>query len=291
MSIGSFADAVAAVGPSVVGILVHREPVTGVVWDARTIVTVSHALRHDSVEVVRPDGSTIRARKVGRDRGTDIGLLSVDVDLVPAPWAQDSSALRVGDLVVAIGRPGRALRATLGLVSGLGGAWQTHHGVPIDRYIDVDGSLPVGFGGGPLVGYDGTIVGINTPGLVQGGTTVPIETVRRAIESARRGGGGDRAYLGLGLQPAGLGDAQRAAAGTDGALLVVSVDPGGPGEKGGIAVGDLVLSLGGQPVRDLRELLRILLSRRGGETIGLEVLRGNEKRTTSVTLGTKPHRC
>ena len=291
MSIESFADAVAAVGPSVVGVLVHREPVTGVVWDARTIVTASHALRHDSAEVVRADGSTIRARKVGRDRGTDIGLLEVDIDLPVAPWAQDSSALRIGDFVVAIGRPGRALRATLGMVGGLGGAWQTHHGVPIDRYIDVDGSLPTGFGGGPLVSHDGKIVGVNTPGLIQGGTTVPIETVRRAVEAARRGNGGERAYLGLGLQPAGLGDAQRAVAKADGALLVVSVDPGGPGDKAGVAVGDLVLSLDGKPVNDLRELLRILLSHRGGETLAAEVLRGTDKRAVSLVLGTKPHRC
>jgi S1-C subfamily serine protease len=80
-------------------------------------------------------------------------------------------------------------------------------------------------------------------------------------------------------------------AGTEGALLVVSVDPGGPGDKAGVAVGDLVLSLDGKPVKDLRELLRILLSHRGGETLAAEVLRGTDKRAVSLVLGTKPHRC
>jgi S1-C subfamily serine protease len=94
---------------------------------------------------------------------------------------------RVGQLVLALGRPGESIRAILGVVSGLGGPWQTRHGGSIDAYIDVDGSLPGGFSGGPLVGGDGTFLGINTSRLVPGGTTIPAATVTRVPAHPARG--------------------------------------------------------------------------------------------------------
>lgn len=284
-----FADAIETTAPGVVGISVRKTPATGIVWDEHTIVTASYPLRSREVRVQLPDDLSIIAHRVGRDRSLDVAVLNVEEKLTPVEFA-DTDSLRLGDFVVALGRPGRAARAAFGMISGIGPEWHTHHGATVHRYISVDGTLPTGFAGGPLINAQGEVLGLNTPGLVRGGTTIPTETLRRVVEQARSRGDNGRPYLGLGLQPAKVSQAQAAVIDREDALVVISVDPEGPGESAGIGVGDLVCSVDDTPVDDLRSLLKALVTHNPGDEVALTLLRGKKTESVALALGSRPRR-
>src|SRR4029079_4070157 len=120
------------------------------------------------------DGSTATATLIGRDESADVAVLRTDrKDLRPPQW-RDTNGLRVGNIVLAAGRPGRSVRATSGIVSAIGPEWRTQGGTRIDPFLDVDASLPPVFSGGPLLDVRGAFVGLNTSHLVRrSGATIP----------------------------------------------------------------------------------------------------------------------
>jgi S1-C subfamily serine protease len=159
------AATVAALGHSVVQVEGRRHgSASGVVWAADgLIVTANHVLtRDDDIGVSVGDGKSNQATLVGRDPTTDLALLRIDTkELTPPAWV-GAEDLRVGHLVLAIGRPGKTVRATLGIISALGDAWRTPVGGSIERYVQTDALSSPGFSGGPLVTAEGKVVGINT---------------------------------------------------------------------------------------------------------------------------------
>src|SRR4051794_19964429 len=163
----SLAAAVAAASTGIVSIDGRRRiGSTGIVWSADgVIVTANHTLHaDDGIEV---DG--VPAALVGRDPSTDVAVLRGErKGLTPIEFT-DAEGLQVGNLVLAAGRPGRSIRAALGIVSALGGEWRTPDGARVERFIEVDGSLPAGFSGGPLLDPEGRAIGMNTSRLIRGG--------------------------------------------------------------------------------------------------------------------------
>ena len=202
------AATVASVGQSTVQVEGRRQgAASGIVWDAEgLVVTANHVLtRDENISVGLGDGKSAEATVVGRDPTTDIALLRLAGKLqAPAEWI-GAENLRVGHLVLALGRPGNTVRAALGIVSALGESWRTAAGGSIDRYLQTDTSSYPGFSGGPLVTVEGTIIGLNTSGLLRDTTvTVPTSTVKKLVDELLKRGRISRGYLGIGIQPARL---------------------------------------------------------------------------------------
>ena len=156
------AAAVETAGKSIVRVDAReRMPATGIAWTADgLIVTADHVVESDEDIVVGlPDGQEVAASLVGRDPTTDLAVLRASgASLTPPTWVEDSD-LKVGQLVLALGRPGRTVQATLGVVSALGDPWRTAAGGAVDRYLQTDVVMYAGFSGGPLVTVDGHVAG------------------------------------------------------------------------------------------------------------------------------------
>ncbi|MBI5514779.1 MAG: trypsin-like peptidase domain-containing protein [Deltaproteobacteria bacterium] len=259
------------------------------VWSSDgALVTANHLLeRDDSPTVHLGDGRSFTARVVGRDPGTDLALLRVDAqDLTPARW-DDGDGLAVGHLVVMLGRPGRSVRATLGMVSTLGESVRTASGARLDRYLEVDGSLPRGYGGGALVDVQGRVLGMNTPALLPGGATVPTVTLRRVLAELQTHGRVTKGYLGVGVYPVRLSPEDSGKVGQSAGVVVVSLEGGGPAEKGGLVLGDVLLSLDGHPTAGPGDLL-VALEGRVNVSVTAKILRGGVAREVTLVTGSRP---
>lgn len=273
----ALANAAENAGASVVAIHGRRRiPSSGVHWRPGIIVTAQHTLERDhGLHVTIADGTTVDAELAGRDPGTDLAVLRADVSAPVA--AHDAADLRVGRLVLALGRPGASLTAGLGVISAVGGEYRTWHGGRIDRLVRLDISIQDGFSGGPLVDAGGRVLGINTSALSRrGAITIPASTVDRIAAVLLDRGRVARGYLGVGLQPVRLTEAMRRRAGAqaDTGLLVTHVDPGGPADRAGVLLGDLVTAVDGQAVRDLRDVAAQLGPESVGRRMTFSLIRG-----------------
>jgi S1-C subfamily serine protease len=242
------------------------------------IVTAHHVVQNDdNISVGLPDGKRSPAELVGRDSTTDLAVLRIpEANLVPRTWA-DADRLQVGHIVLALGRPGESVQATLGIVSALEGAWRTRGGGQIDHYLQTDVVMYPGFSGGPLVNAAGHVIGIGTSALRRGTSlAVPTATVRRVVEDLTKHGQVRRAYLGVGIQPARLPAELAAQLEQETGLMLVSVEPGSPAANAGLFMGDTLVSFDGQPVRHYDDLLSQLTGDRIGVTVAVRFVRGGE---------------
>jgi S1-C subfamily serine protease len=266
----------------------RRVPASGIVWSADGLVVTAHHIvrRDDNISLGLPDGQTVPATLVGRDPTTDLALLRAEAtDLTPAAWAAPEG-LRVGHIVLALGRPGRTVQATLGIVSALGDEWRTPAGGKLDRYLQTDVVMYPGFSGGPLVDAAGQVLGLNTSALLRGvSLTVPAPTVRRVTEALQAHGRMRRGFLGVGAQAVRLPETVARQVGQDTGLLLVSVNPGSPAEKAGLLLGDTIVSLDNHPVRQMDDLLALLSAERVGVTTSVRIVRGGQVQEQSVVIG------
>lgn len=287
------AGAAERVAASVVAIHARRRiPSSGVVWSPGVIVTASHTLHRDEdITLTLASGDSVPATLGGRDPATDIAILRTDATL-PAATIDSGDALRVGQLVLALGRPGTSVTAALGIVSALGGEWRTWHGGRIDRFVRLDLAIYDGFSGGPLVDGSGRVLGINTSALSRSAAlTIPASTVTRVSDQLLATGHVRRGYIGVAGQPVRLPeDLVRALKLTQElGLLVVNVEPGAPAHKAGLLLGDVIVSLDSQAVGDTAELMAVLSADRVGTEIELGVIRGGRNERVRVTVGDRPH--
>lgn len=284
----SLADAVEASSRGVVRIRTGRRVGSGLAWSADgQIVTVAGAVgRNATASVTLPDGREVEATVKGVDPALDLALLSVDAELTPIERV-DGSALRVGSLVVIVGRPVRTVRATLGMVSGRSDdGWTTPLGAKVDRFVDVDGSLPPGFGGGALLDADGFLVGMNSRGLVRGGTTLPSDTIENAVNLLAEHGTRARGWLGVRFEAVPLSGDDATAAGADTGLLVRKAADDSPATAAGVRIGDVLLRLDGKPLGSWRQLAQALAGA-AGRPQPLAVLRAGALTELTVTPGEK----
>ena len=287
----TFAAIVESAGASVVRVEGRRRPSSGVVWADGVVVAASHALLGDEgFTVGLGDGADLPATLAGRDPGTDLAVLKIEPGKGSPAALGDLTGVKVGHLVLMLARPGNTVRATSGIVSALGREpWRTRHGTEIERYLEADAPHQPGFSGGPLVGLDGRVLGINTTGLVRGvSLTVPAATVGKAVEHLLAHGKVRRGWLGLSMQPMHLPEEVRRSTGEEVGLLVLSVAPGGPAEKAGIGYGDTLLRLGPDTVRDLSDLQAFLRDDHVGEAVPVKVLSGGKVKDLTLTIGERP---
>ena len=283
------AQVVAGAGPVAVRVEARRRlSASGIVWSTDgTIVTALHAVERDeNISVGLPDGGTIPATLVGRDPTTDVAVLRVAAtDLAATTWSDVDNA-RVGHLVLALGRPGGSVMATLGVISALDETWRTPAGGQIYRYLQTDVVMYPGFSGGPLVDATGRVLGLNTSALLRGiALAVPSSTLRRVVESLLSHGRIRRGYLGIGAQPVRLPEALTQEFSQETGLLVFSVAPDSPAEKGTLLLGDIIVALDGHPTRHLDDLLTRLNGDSVGAKLPVRIVRGGQGQKLVVTIG------
>lgn len=283
------AAAVEKAGAGTVTVFARRRmPASGIAWTADGhVVTANHVVeRDDDITLGLPDGRTVAATIVGRDPGSDIALLKADVtDLTPAPRA--TAPVKIGHLVLAVARPGQSgAMASFGAVSVVGGAWRTATGGTIDGFVRADVAMLPGFSGGPLVNGEGETIGLNSSTLGRGGgMTIPVAAIETVIAALRQHGKVRRGFLGIGAQAARVPASLAATVGQEKGLLVVSVEPDGPADKGGLMLGDVVLALNGEPVAEVDELQAKLSGDWVGKPLPIKIIRGGQPREIAVTVG------
>ena len=286
------AGVVELAGQSIVRVEARRRlPASGIVWSSEgLIVTAHHVVKRDEeIKVGMPDGQAVPATLVGRDPTTDVAVVRVEAGgLAPATLAEPDS-LQVGHLVLALGRPGRTVQATLGIVSALGDSWRTPAGGQLDRYLQNDVVMYPGFSGGPLVNVSGQVLGLNTSALLRGiSLTVPVPTARRVVETLLAHGRMRRAYLGVGAQAVRLPAAVAQQVGQETGLLLVSVHADSPADRGSLLMGDTIVAMEGQAVRHMDDLLALLGGDRIGKTVVVRIVRGGQVQQQQVVLGERP---
>jgi len=295
----AMADAVEALSPSLVRVDARRrQSASGIVWSADGVIVTAHHVveMEEGIVVTMADGTEHAARLVGRDPHNDLAVLKVDVATQAASFG-DNDQLRVGHLVLAVARPGRAVQATLGTVSALVGAPQRRASggkrgrrgmgqALADGYIQTDVLMYPGFSGGALLGGDGKVHGLNTSGFGSGmSISIPMATIRGTVATLMAHGKMKQGYLGVGVQSAQLPQALAEQAGQAVGLLVVSVEAGSPAEQGGMLLGDILLSLDGEATEHVDDLLGLLRGERIGQQIVARLVRAGALTEVTVTVG------
>jgi S1-C subfamily serine protease len=285
----AMASLVEAAGASIVRVEARRRlPASGIVYSAEgLIVTANHVVEQDeNITVGLGDGVSINATLVGRDPATDLAVLRAERGgLTPATWV-DASDLKVGNLVLALGRPGKTVQATLGIVSALGGAWRTGAGGELDRYLQTDVVMYPGFSGGPLLDASGRFAGLNSSALARGtSVAVPAATISRVVEALVTHGKMPRGYLGIGIQPVRLSESLYQSVGQETGLMLMSVEEGGPAAQAGLVQGDVIVGFDDQPVPGLDDLQALLAANRTGKSVPVRIVRSGQVQTVVVVVG------
>lgn len=290
------ANTVETAGQAVVRVEARRRiPASGILWSAEGIIVTAHHVveQDDNIGIGLAGGQSLTASLVGRDPTTDLAVLRARLPagspaLVPPTLAEPAS-LRVGHFVLALGRPGQSVMATLGVISALGEGWRTAAGGEVDRYVQTDVVMYPGFSGGPLVDVSGRVVGLNTSALARGvSLTLPVPTLQRVVETLLSHGRVRRGYLGITAQAARLPAALAQQLGQETGLLIGSVESGGPAEKAGLFMGDTVVGLDGHGVRQLDDLLALLAGDRVGHTAAVRFVRGGQLQEVAVVVAERP---
>ena len=286
----SLADAVALARVSTALVNArHRIPASGIVYRADLILTADHVLERDEdIQVILEGGKECSATVAGRDPARDLALLRLsESSAVPAESAPTSG--RIGNLVLAIGRPEPAsVQVSQGVISAFGGPVHTRRGSLLEQYIQTDTFPFPGFSGGPLVNVQGKILGLNTSGLSMGSLiTIPVSIAWQAAEILAAQGRIPRGYLGLRTQIVEISTAQRQQLNREQetALLLVSVEDGGPAAKSGLIVGDILNSINAQPVLNHDKLQEQIMKEKVGSAVSIEILRGGQLTSIVVTIG------
>jgi S1-C subfamily serine protease len=300
----AMAAAVEAVNPTIVQVNArHRLSASGIVWSSDGLIVTAHHIieRDDNITITLHDGTSHNATLLGRDPQNDLAVLKVDAKLTAANWGENSG-LKIGNLVLALGRPNEQIQATLGVVSALVSnpntsehqqherrgkrgqrrMWQ----VLVDGYIQTDVVMYPGFSGGALISGDGAVHGLNTSGFGHGvSITVPVATIRNTVNTLQQHGKMKKGYLGVGLQAVRLSENTAKELEQETGLLIVSIEKDSPTDHAGLLVGDIITALDGEGVEQLDELLSMLNGERVGKTVPTQIVRGGQLQDITVTIG------
>jgi putative serine protease PepD len=286
----------ARASPAVVSVRTRGATGTGFLFGRDgTLVTNAHVVGRSSAVAVRfgPNARSVPAQVLGTDPSSDLAVIKIAVSDTPNvdPLVlADSSKVRVGDTAVAIGNPfGLDRTATAGIVSGLGRHIRAPNGVEIDQVIQTDAPINPGNSGGPLLDTRSQVIGVNSQIATSGqtgngnvgiGFAVPANTVRTVVPRLKQGQTIDRPYLGV---VTGRVSPSR----PDGAV-VRAVRPGGPGQRAGVQVGDVIIGMNGKRVDDPADVSAAIQGQVPGDTVTVQVQRDGRPVTLDVELGKRP---
>ena len=266
---------------------------SGFIIDAAGIVvTNNHVIENaDEISVILANDESFQAKVIGRDAKTDIAVLQIDPgdSKLTAVSFGNSDGLRVGDWVMAIGNPfGLGGTVTAGIVSARG---RDIGSGPYDDFIQTDASINRGNSGGPLFNLDGEVIGINTAIFSQTGGSVGIgfaisaNLATQVVGQLQDYGRTRRGWLGVFIQEVTEDIADSLGLDSAKGALIASVTEAGPADEAGLQAGDVIIRFDGKDVVKSRDLPRIVAETPVETTVDVEVVRGAERKTLSVTLG------
>ncbi len=239
------------------------------------VVTAAHRLEADAkLEAIGSDGEKFNLEPAGVDRRLDLAVYRAREDIPKAP-VHGGERLKVGNLVFALGRPGLSLRAAFGIISVFTTEFRGPTGVKLTPYLEVDGNLPYGFSGGPLISHKGELIGMNTSVPRGSGMTVPVANIRASIANIESGGTVKTGYLGVNT-------AQAKLAGGETGLVITGVDPESPAAASNLAAGDIILTIDDEPMTSQAALYHVLLD--GPREVTLVIGQGGSKKDLRVGL-------
>lgn len=265
------------------------------------ILTNNHVIAHASaIDVMLSDKRTLKGKVVGADPQTDVAVLKIDGRNLPTAPLGDSGVLHVGDTVMAFGNPfEQFFTVTRGTVSALGRSLYDNPN-KFESFIQTDAAINPGNSGGPLVNVRGQVVGINTAILSGGsgpggegsfmgiGFAIPANMARHVMEDLIKTGKVSRGYLGATVKALSPEMAKQFKAPDTAGALVDDLTSGGPAEKAGLKVGDVIRKFNGQAVAGSAELTAMVTNSNPGTVATLEILRDGQPMTVKVTLGERP---
>jgi Do/DeqQ family serine protease len=258
------------------------------------ILTNQHVVEAaDEIEVALADGKKLAAKVVGSDPETDLAVLKIDAQNLPAITLGQAENLRVGDVVLAIGNPlGVGQTVTMGIISAL-----HRTGLSIntfENFIQTDAAINQGNSGGALIDSSGNLVGINTAILSQTGGSIgigfaiPVSTAKQVMEQLIETGAVTRGWVGVELQEITAELADSFKLGTTAGVLVAGVQRGSPADRAGIKPGDIVLTVDGKQVRDPDSMRTLIVALAPGKQITLMLKRGQSELELPVQVGKRP---
>jgi S1-C subfamily serine protease len=277
----AFTRLVGIAAPGIVAVQSDHSRSSGFLWRPGLIVTADEALSEEGgFAVTLPGGDSIAARLVGRDHTTDIAMLRVDrSDLQPIRL--ESPPVPIGALAIAVGAEDGAPTAAFGVVSRSTGPWWSLRGGEIDARIELDLRMRQSAEGGLAIDTAGRAVGMTVFGPRRRVLVIPSATIERVAARLEKHGHIPRGYLGLGFQLVAIEDGGRG-------VMVMKVEPQGPGAMAGVHQGDIIVSWNGEPIRHLRSLLRGLGPDSVGRTVTLGLRRAGEKKNVPLTIAERP---
>lgn len=285
----SIAGLAEGAGSSVVGIGQRWGVGSGIVLDENRVLTNAHNIRGGHVTVTFADGHTAEGTVAGTDIDGDLAVIEVETGQAPVlSWATDAPA--IGTPVFGLSNPGgRGLRVTFGFVSGIDRSFRGPRGLRITGSLEHTAPLLPGSSGGPVLNAAGQLLGINTNRLGEGFyLAIPAdEALRGRVDALAGGESVEPPHLGIAIAPGHVARRLRRAVGLPDAdgLLIREVSEDSPAARAGLARGDLIVALGGQPVRSFDDLSGGLRAAATSGSVDLTVLRGTEERAVHVVLG------
>jgi serine protease DegQ len=258
------------------------------------ILTNQHVVEAaDEIQVALANGRTLPARVVGTDPDTDLAVLKIDADKLPAITFAQADSLKVGDWVLAVGNPfGVGQTVTAGIVSALG---RTHLGInTFENFIQTDAAINPGNSGGALVDANGNLVGVNSAiysrtGGSQGiGFAIPVSIARQVMEQIIKSGGVTRGWVGIEVQDLSPELAKSFSLKSTEGALIAGVLKGGPAEVGGIRPGDILLAVNNKKVADSASLLNLIAALQPGVQAQLTVARKQQSLKLNIKVGRRP---
>jgi len=261
------------------------------------VVTNNHVVQGaEKVVIEMFDGRTFQVgtERVYRDPLTDLAVIKIDATNLPAATIGDSTRLRVGDWVIALGNPlGKGLRAKEGTISGLNVALLVDEGQTLDDLIETSAAINPGNSGGPLVNLAGQVIGITSAKMaavgVEGlGYAISIKTAIPIIEQLIKSGQVIRPYLGIASETVDQYLAATYRLPVNTGVVVYYVGPGSPADKAGLREYDVITHFNGKEITTKEDLLEAIHSSNIGEDVAITFVRGNSTKTTSVHLTKSP---
>ena len=267
--------------PGIVAVQSDHSPSSGFFWRPGLIVTADEALSEGSdFGVTLSGGESIAARLVGRDHTTDIALLRVDRSELP-PVRLEAQPVPVGAVAIAVGAEAGSPTAAFGVVSRSTGPWLSLRGGEIEARIELDLRMRQSAEGGLAIDAIGRVIGMTVFGPRRRIRVIPSAAIERVAARLEKYGHIPRGYLGLGFQLVAVEGCARG-------VMVMKVEPEGPGAKAGVHQGDIIVTWNGEPIHHVRSLLRALGPDSVGQKVTLGVRRGGETKSVPLTIGERP---
>jgi S1-C subfamily serine protease len=283
------------ISASVVAVHARRHfPSSGVHWGPDLVVTADHTIaREEDIRVTLPDGKTVGASLLGREPGADLAALKVP-GLGPAAERISQDKPVLGEFALVVGRsPDSGPNASLGIIGAASGPWRTWRGGRLEQYIRLDAMLYPNSSGGAVVNSRGSILGIATSALSRvAGLAIPASDVTRVTNQLIEKGYVPQGYLGVGVYSVAIPESLKSKLALPNAagILILNVEKGGPADRAGVLLGDVLISLNSTAIAKVEDLQSFCASGVIGKAVNARFIRGGALIETSIVAGERPQR-